>query len=297
MKNVYLEHLKSLSKDQLISLLYKPYKNNKIYDFKSYRNVALKFCYHGKDYSGLAEFKFRDTIGNRIKNALLMSTLGDKIVYAGRTDAGVSAANMIGSCRVKSRLTSNTNRYEITDDDTDEFNYDLILNSYLPENIKILGWAPVEDEFSARFSCIQRIYRYYFFDEGYDFSNMNKMCKKIISLKNFYDFCKHSENIKNYNRTVDKCEIVKDNDLYYLDIRARSFLHNMVRKIFWVLDKIGRDESFSYSNVGISDPENLIFYEAIYPIKLNFLCKQKSNNIYQKIKIKNEILRQIYKEV
>lgn len=297
MKNVYLEHLKTLNKEQLISLLYKPHKKFNMIDSKSYRNIALKICYNGENYSGLAEFKYGDTVGNRIKNALLMSSLGDNIVYAGRTDAGVSAASMVASCRVKSRLSGDTCRFEVTADDANEINYDVVLNSYLPNDIRILGWAPVEDDFNARFSCIQRKYRYYFLDIGYDFNNINKMCEKILALKNFYDFSKHSKNIKKYERSIDKCEIIKEKDLYYLDIRSRSFLHNMVRKIFWVLDKSGKNEPFSYSNIGISNPENLVFYEAVYPKNLNFIRKQKFNDFTKNLKIKNEILKQIFKEV
>lgn len=44
----------------------------------------------------------------------------------------------------------------------DELDYSALLNSLLPPDIRILGWADVGNDFSARFSCTSRVYRYYF---------------------------------------------------------------------------------------------------------------------------------------
>jgi tRNA pseudouridine38/39 synthase len=299
MKNNYFDYLKSLSKDELIFLIYKPYRKFKKINSITYRNIALKISYDGTAYSGLAEFKYGNTVGNHIRNALLMSTLGEKITYAGRTDSGVSAVGMIASLYVKSRCSFSSNRYNLIPEDSMEFNYEKILNSYLPNDIRILGWAPVEEEFNARFTCIQRKYRYYFCKDGYDLGKMQEMCETIKNMKNFYNFSKHSDESARYERTIDVCQILEDGNLMYLDIRARSFLHNMVRKIFWVLDKTGKSEVFDFESVGISDPNNLIFYEAVYPMKLSFYTlprhegnlKTEFSNCLVKYKIKEEILK------
>lgn len=37
-----------------------------------------------------------------------------------------------------------------------------MLNTNLPEDIRVLDWAPVGSEFNARFSCLQRVYKYFF---------------------------------------------------------------------------------------------------------------------------------------
>ncbi|WUR02178.1 tRNA pseudouridine synthase [Vairimorpha necatrix] len=100
MKNHYLEYLKSLSKDELIKIIYKPYSKYLKIEYKSHRNVALRISYDGGKYCGLAEYKYGDTIGNRLRNALIMSNLGEDITYAGRTDKGVSAIGMIASRRI-----------------------------------------------------------------------------------------------------------------------------------------------------------------------------------------------------
>ena len=38
----------------------------------------------------------------------------------------------------------------------------MILNKVLPPDIRVLAWAPVPSEFSARFDCDQRTYTYIF---------------------------------------------------------------------------------------------------------------------------------------
>ena len=43
-----------------------------------------------------------------------------------------------------------------------ELPYVRMLNAVLPSEIRVLSWAPVEANFSARFSCIQRTYKYFF---------------------------------------------------------------------------------------------------------------------------------------
>lgn len=40
-----------------------------------------------------------------------------------------------------------------------ELDYVAILNRVLPKEIRVIGWAPVEEKFSARFDCKMRMYR------------------------------------------------------------------------------------------------------------------------------------------
>lgn len=295
MKNFYFEYLQSLDKNELIKQIYKPNLKIKQLESKSTRNIALKINFDGTKYSGLAEYKYGNTIGNHIRNALECSSLGSKIVYSGRTDAGVSAISMIASCEVKSRFESPNNDYELIEDDLKEFNYDMILNNYLPKDIRITGWAPVPRDFSARFTCIQRRYRYYFDSNGLNLKLMREMALNILKMKNFYDLSKHSDKNARYERTLDHCEIVENGLISYLDIRARSFLHNMVRKIFWVLEKAGKGEEVDFKNVGIADPCNLVFCEARYPTKLNFIYNKNNKEIYKSEYVKTCIKHEINK--
>ena len=38
----------------------------------------------------------------------------------------------------------------------------VMLNSTLPDDIRILSWAAVGRDFSARFNCLHRTYKYFF---------------------------------------------------------------------------------------------------------------------------------------
>ena len=37
-----------------------------------------------------------------------------------------------------------------------------ILNRVLPKEIRVIAWAPVRPDFSARFDCLEREYKYFF---------------------------------------------------------------------------------------------------------------------------------------
>jgi tRNA pseudouridine38/39 synthase len=46
--------------------------------------------------------------------------------------------------------------------DNTELQYASIINRVLPDDIRVLAWAPVPLDFSARFSCLYRTYKYFF---------------------------------------------------------------------------------------------------------------------------------------
>ena len=56
----------------------------------------------------------------------------------------------------KKKVDTSANRVE---KEMGEYHYAKILNNLLPPEIRILGWAPVSEEFSARFSANARTYR------------------------------------------------------------------------------------------------------------------------------------------
>ena len=47
-----------------------------------------------------------------------------------------------------------------------EMDYCTMLNRVLPPEIRALAWAPVTEEFSARFSCSDRTYRWVVLERG-----------------------------------------------------------------------------------------------------------------------------------
>jgi len=203
----------------------------------------------------------------------------------GRTDRGVSSFGQVIGLRVRSKrpqATAKKPRLEgevaeqSADDDgvsveadvrggdaseqqqqvpawdhiRDEFEYCKMLNRLLPEDIRILAWCPSpRPEFSARFSCRERQYRYFFTQpafsplpsacavaggqgaprEGWlDISAMQKAAKLFEGEHDFRNVCKidPSKQITNYRRRIYDSYIEEVTDarpiLPYLDGAAFS---------------------------------------------------------------------------
>ncbi|KAI3650261.1 hypothetical protein MP228_004848 [Amoeboaphelidium protococcarum] len=192
---------------------------------------------------------------------------------SGRTDKGVSATSQVLSLFVRSNLpaghydafsfTDLIQKYkcdrseqpyvrplnsdtDLMDDGVNEIQYVTALNSQLPDHIRILGWAPVPHNFSARFDCKGRSYKYLFpIDFQYSINNvvqqgrlelqespvdgskssnkqqqqqqilnldaMRQACQILIGEHNFRNFCKvdksKDEEQQNFMRTIYQADI------------------------------------------------------------------------------------------
>lgn len=64
-----------------------------------------------------------------------------------------------------------------------ELPYVKMLNRVLPQDIRILDWAPAADGFSARFDCQSRTYRYYFPRGSLDVALMAEAAKRWVRMQ------------------------------------------------------------------------------------------------------------------
>ncbi|KCZ75645.1 tRNA pseudouridine(38-40) synthase [Anncaliia algerae PRA109] len=259
------------------------------------KNIALRFSYDGSKYQGLASQKTNNTIDYQLKQALLKCKLADpevKITYAGRTDAGVSASNMVASLEI----------YALKGERI--FNYDTMLNSKLPMEIRITGYSFVEKDFSARFSCKKRSYKYFFLKNNLNIQKMIEASEYFLQQKNFKYFCKgHKEKEEKYFiRPIQSIKFI-EKDICEMEITSISFLHNMVRKVFFVLELVGKgdvqiNELYLYFNgirpVGTAKPEFLLFINAEYD-NITFINNLKSNdNYYLLSHVKKNVYENIF---
>jgi len=321
MASTYYEYLKSLSKEQLVKLIFKPIRKRADCPGNACRKVALKLSYDGRNYKGVQYHPFLKTISDSLYNALEITNLRcdvmkysnfadnkdledakdvDDLVFCGRTDAGVSAINMVVSLTINSHLETPNKSYDIKEEDYKEYPYDVILNQHLPEDIRIVGWAPVPDDFSARYDCVQRHYRYYFLLKDLNLQRMKDCAKTVSEMDDFYCLSTHSNPKAIYKRKLDEIGIYKlenltddtetcfrengdekckGDDIYYLEIKACGFLHNMVRKIFWLIQNSGKNNAFSLKNVQIASPFPLVFVGAKFKNTLNFITSDRQNKI------------------
>ena len=115
-------------------------------------------------------------------------------------------------------------------------------NNLLPPEIKIIGWAPVSTEFSARFSATTRMYRYFFAKRQMNLDRIRQGLKLLVGKHDFRNFCKMDvERIYNFERLIHATELVQlDEEVCYLQILGQAFLWHQIRCIAKVLFMIGR---------------------------------------------------------
>ncbi|KAH7040163.1 pseudouridine synthase [Microdochium trichocladiopsis] len=179
----------------------------------------------------------------------------------GRTDRGVSAFGQVIALRVRSNRPlpkqpqpqqhdgseeghpddaatqeeGGTPKKEWNDFE-DEIRYCRILNRLLPKDIRMLAWCPsTPANFSARHSCTERQYRYFFTQPAFapiptslnhpeskepikdgwlDIDRMREAAKKYQGLHDFRNFCKidGSKQLTNFTRRMFESDIVEVKD-------------------------------------------------------------------------------------
>lgn len=150
-----------------------------------------------------------------------------------------------GASTYTSASTASKNETFPFDPINDEIQYCQILNRLLPPDIRMLAWYPAPPlDFSARFSCKERRYKYFFTQpaftptfgaggllegttgptpvvgrrrEGWlDIEAMREAAHKFVGLHDFRNFCKvdPSKQIENFERRIFYAEIEELDSLY-----------------------------------------------------------------------------------
>ena len=117
-----------------------------------------------------------------------------------------------------------------------------ILNRQLPPEIVITGWAPVDIEFSARFSCTSRSYNYIFMDHGLNLEKMNIAAKKLIGSHNFQNFCTAQLERQNTHRECFNASVFSPQvGIGIFEIESSAFLYHQIRLTMTLLALIGNE--------------------------------------------------------
>ncbi|KAI8433362.1 hypothetical protein MSG28_015403 [Choristoneura fumiferana] len=217
-----------------------------------YRRVLLHFLYFGWDYQGLAvQEDTSETIEHHLFLALRKSCLIEKRETSqyhrcGRTDKGVSSFGQVISISLRS--TQNPEDSDLSK----EIPYCKILNRLLPKDIRAVAWMPIPDdkpEYSARFDCKKRQYKYYFPRGSLDVAAMRAACSHLIGSHDFRHLCKMDvgNGVTQFVREIISAEVLPvDGDgespykMYYLLIEGNAFLWHQIRCIMGVLILIGQ---------------------------------------------------------
>lgn len=300
--------LERLSKSELIDLLVgseslakvsKPVSSQKAIDLCEYRvgKIAFQLFYFGKRYSGNASqvgFKrdnatVSDDEANTVEDVLFkvfadlrLVDAGDRAKWdfsrSGRTDTGVSATGQVVALKVRTSVSKRSVQPIIFPD------YCRMLNRRLPEDIRILNWQPVADDFNARFDCLWREYHYYFADRCLDLQSMMNACVDLCGEHDFRNLCVPDTSKPAGYSTVRQVLCADINraprlpDFCFLRIRATGFLYHQIRCIMAALLEIGHGrqpqdyirtlldvDRTARPNLPLADPHPLVFVGAHYP--------------------------------
>ncbi|ORZ36364.1 pseudouridine synthase [Catenaria anguillulae PL171] len=232
------------------------------------RKVLFRLAYLGWPYQGFAsQAHTTETVEHHLFTALRTCRLIDPALNAGdipqacdysrcgRTDKGVSATGNAVCLNVRSRLKNDEQGHDDKDKDKEELPYLAMLNRCLPDHIRVLAWAPVEPDFSARFSCGARTYKYFLPGFGLDIARMHAAASAFVGTHDFRNFCKidSTKPERNYERSVLSVTIEPATELcsgahhstgvfpwYVLTVKGTAFLWHQIRCMVHVLLLVGQ---------------------------------------------------------
>lgn len=213
----------------------------------------LTIEYKGTDYHGWQKQKDLPTIQEAIENAIYkFSGQYVKTIVAGRTDAGVHAHAQIAHVDLKN-FSKPMKNFEIAK----------AINAHLlPQPISILDVEAVDNEFHARFSAKNKVYRYKILNRNgfialeqnmawhirrkLDANKMHECAQVLLGEHDFSTFrdseCQAKSPVKTINR-IDVEAFDYDSfggQMIHFEVEGQSFLHHQVRNIIGSLTLVGK---------------------------------------------------------
>lgn len=203
-----------------------------------------------------------------LRTRLITDRNGCNYHRCGRTDKGVSAFSQVISLDVRSNCRDGPGVFPMAADaplqaGLPEINYCKMLNKSLPKEIKFYAWAPVEAEFSARFNCSRRTYRYFFPAGSLDLRAMRDAGQRLVGQHDFRNFAKldRTKLENSFNRNIFAVRIrpflaeggggggeptdevdteqVEPDEILVLEIVGKAFLWHQIRCIVTVMFLVG----------------------------------------------------------
>ncbi len=204
--------------------------------------ILCKVAYDGTNYYGWQIQPDKATIQGTIEKKLSeIFKKKIKIQGAGRTDSGVHARGQYFSAKIPASFPLSK--------------FLIALNTKLPNDISVYKLWKTTDNFNARYNAKMRWYRYRFFYSPYSNPfeiryaywirppfNWDAVFKAIKYFRGKHDFSSFKSahcTAKRVELTISEFSYKIDGEIIYFDIKARSFLHNMIRIIMGTLWEIG----------------------------------------------------------
>jgi tRNA pseudouridine38-40 synthase len=203
------------------------------------QRVALAIEYKGTDFHG---FQTQPNGVKTVQQALekALSQVANEpitLVCAGRTDAGVHATNQVIHFDTLAKRSPKA--------------WVMGTRPLLPDAVGVKWAQDVTPNFHARFSALNRTYRYLISDartssallhdqitwssRPLDIDKMREGAAHLVGRHDFTSFRATQCQAKSPVREIQYLHIIRRGDLIVLEVQANAFLHHMVRNIVGVL--------------------------------------------------------------
>jgi len=238
--------------------------------------------YDGIPYCGWQKLSHAPSVQEEVEKALSkVANHGVDVICAGRTDSGVHGIGQV--IHFESESLRNDKAWLLGG------------NTNLPSNIGFRWIRAVEPDFHARFSALDRHYRYVVLNRKMrpsllhnhvtwhhpplDELQMQRAADVLIGEHDFSSFRASACQARHAIREIKSITVSRKGDYIYIDICANAFLHHMVRNIVGSLFEVGSEikpvEWFSEllavkdrTQAGITAPANGLYFVSVsYPEK------------------------------
>lgn len=211
--------------------------------------LRLDLAYDGTEFSGWAVQPGRRTVAGVLGEALdrLLGTDGHHgLTVAGRTDAGVHARGQV--CHLDAVPEA---WQRVVDGPVRR------LTGVLPPDVRVTAVTPVSQEFDARFSALERRYRYRVSDAPYgvdplrrhdtvawrhplDLTAMRASVAGLVGEHDFAAYCRRREDATTVRR-LTRLEWQRDAyGVLVATVAADAFCHAMVRSLVGAMLAVGQ---------------------------------------------------------
>lgn len=206
------------------------------------KRVMLTVAYDGTNYCGWQVQPNGITIEG-VLNQTLSELLKEEVTVVGasRTDAGVHALCNVAVFDTVSPIPAEKMSYA--------------LNSFLPEDIRIVGSKEVAADFHPRHCASFKTYEYRIVNSEFinpvkrlychhtylqcDVAAMQEAAKHLIGEHDFKSFCTVGAQVESTVRTITDLEVFRREDEIIIRVTGTGFLYNMVRIIAGTLLEVG----------------------------------------------------------
>jgi tRNA pseudouridine38-40 synthase len=204
--------------------------------------IALGVEYDGSRFHGWQIQTGVRTVQETVENAL--ARVADhplNVICAGRTDTGVHALGQV--IHMDTQVERSPRSWVFGG------------NANLPSDVSLLWAKAVSEDFHARFSAVQRHYRYIIFNrpvrpavwagrsawycQPLDVDKMRAGAVYLLGEHDFSSFRARGCQAQHPIRTLTRIDIQRAHDQIIIEISANAFLQHMVRNIVGTLVAVG----------------------------------------------------------